>query len=82
MKILVLYFSKTGHTLEAANATVEGIRSAGCEADLVAVSDFRASTVTDYEGLIFGSRVGQAVSRLGVWLSQFSAPWTRCHRIA
>lgn len=55
MKILVLYFSKTGHILEAANATVEGIRSAGSEADLVAVSDFQASMVTDYEGLILGS---------------------------
>ena len=55
MKILILYFSKTGHSLEAANATAEGIRSAGSEADLVAVSDFHASTVADYEGLILGS---------------------------
>ncbi len=55
MKILILYYSKTGHTLEAANATVEGIQSAGSEADLVVVNDFGAATVADYEGLIIGS---------------------------
>jgi len=55
MKVLILYFSKTGHTLEAANATSEGIRSAGAEAELVTVSDFQASMLADYEGLIVGS---------------------------
>ena len=55
MKVLILYSSKTGHTLEAANATAEGIRSAGSEADLVTVSDFQASMVADYEGFIVGS---------------------------
>ena len=55
MKILVLYYSKTGHTQEAANATAEGIRSAGSEADLVAVNDFRAAAVAEYDGIIFGS---------------------------
>jgi len=55
MKILVLYYSKTGHTLEAANATAEGIRSAGSEANVVAVTDFRTNTVAEYDGLILGS---------------------------
>jgi len=55
VKILILYYSKTGHTLEAANATVEGIRSAGSEADLVRVEDFSASMVIAYDGLIVGS---------------------------
>jgi menaquinone-dependent protoporphyrinogen IX oxidase len=31
MKVLILYHTKTGPTLEAANATAEGIRSAGEE---------------------------------------------------
>jgi menaquinone-dependent protoporphyrinogen IX oxidase len=35
MKVLILCFTKTGHTLEAANATAEGIRSVGSEADLL-----------------------------------------------
>ena len=55
MKVLILYYSKTGHTLEAANATADGIRSSGSEADLVAVSDFKADTVADYDALIVGS---------------------------
>jgi hypothetical protein len=55
MKILILYYSKTGHTLEAANATAEGIRSAGSEVNIVAVSDFKASSVADYDGIIVGS---------------------------
>lgn len=55
MKILILYYSKTGHTLEAANATAEGIRSAGSEAELVAVTDFKTDTLTEVDGLIVGS---------------------------
>jgi len=55
MRVLVLYYSKTGHTLEAAKATAEGIRSAGSEAHLVAVDDVRAAALPDHEGLILGS---------------------------
>ncbi len=55
MKLLILYHSKTGHTLEAVNAVAEGIRSAGSTVDLVAVSDFQAASVSDYDGLIAGS---------------------------
>ena len=55
MKILILYFTKTGHTLEAANATAEGIRSAGSEVDLVAAQEFGSAQLTGYDGLIVGS---------------------------
>lgn len=55
MKILILYHSKTGHTLEAANATASGIRSAGSEADIVAVKDFNQNTLDNYDALILGS---------------------------
>lgn len=55
MKVLVLYYSKTGHALEAANATAEGIRAAGSEARLVAATDFRAGAVAEHEGLIVAS---------------------------
>lgn len=55
MKVLILYYSKTGHTLEAVNATAEGIRSAGSEADLVPVADFTADSLSPYDGLIIGS---------------------------
>ena len=55
MKVLILYFTKTGHTLEAVEATAGGIRAAGSEADIVAVGDFRAAMVADYDGFIVGS---------------------------
>ena len=55
MKILILYHSKSGHTLEAAHATASGIRAAGSEAKIVAVKDFNANTLSDYDGLIIGS---------------------------
>ncbi|MFI4913254.1 MAG: flavodoxin family protein [Sedimentisphaeraceae bacterium JB056] len=55
MKVLILYYSKSGHTLEAANATAEGIRLAGSEVDIVAVNNFEVSMLTDYDGIIIGS---------------------------
>jgi multimeric flavodoxin WrbA len=55
MKVLILYHTKTGHTLEAANAVAEGIRSAGSEADLVTAKDFGPGQLTDYDALIVGS---------------------------
>ncbi|MEZ4599552.1 MAG: hypothetical protein R2940_07160 [Syntrophotaleaceae bacterium] len=55
MKILILYFSKTGHTLEAVQATAEGIRAAGSEADIVEVNDFDPAAVASYEGFILAS---------------------------
>jgi flavorubredoxin len=55
MKVLLLYHTKTGHTLEAANAVAEGIRSTGSEVDLVAAKEFAAGQVADYDALIVGS---------------------------
>jgi hypothetical protein len=55
MKVLILYFTKTGHTLEAAKATAEGIRSAGSEADLIAAQAFDAAQLAGHEALIVAS---------------------------
>jgi flavodoxin len=55
MKVLILYFTKTGHTLEAANAAAEGIRSAGSEADLVTVKGFDTARLKDYDAFIVAS---------------------------
>ena len=52
MKVLILYYTKTGHTLEAANATAEGIRSAGSEADMVSVKNWTPASVADCDALI------------------------------
>jgi multimeric flavodoxin WrbA len=55
VKVLILYHTKTGHTLEAANATAEGIRSADSEASLVTAKEFSGSQLADYDALIVGS---------------------------
>jgi multimeric flavodoxin WrbA len=55
MKVLLVYFTKTGHTLEAANATAEGIRAAGSEVDLVTAQSFEGHQLAGYEALIAAS---------------------------
>ena len=40
MNAIILYYSKTGHTLDAANAVAEGIRGVGGRVDVVSVYDF------------------------------------------
>jgi menaquinone-dependent protoporphyrinogen IX oxidase len=55
MKVLILYFTKTGHTLEAVNATAEGIRSAGSQVDVVSAGDFSADRLTGHGVLLVGS---------------------------
>lgn len=55
MKILILYYSKTGHTLEAVNAVAEGIRQSGARADLFSVEQFDEAMITEYDGFIVGS---------------------------
>jgi flavodoxin len=51
----LLYYSKTGHTLEAANAIVQGIQSAGGSVTLVLAKDFTPQTINQYDVLIVGS---------------------------
>ena len=55
MKVLVLYFTKTGHTLEAADATAEGIRSAGSEAELIAAEGFDSAQLAGCNALVVAS---------------------------
>ena len=55
MKILILYHTKTGHILEAADAVAEGIRSAGSDVDLIPVRDFDPGQLADYDALIVAS---------------------------
>jgi len=64
MKTLILYHSKTGHTLEAAHAMAEGIRSAGSEVELVATSEFQPDLLAECDALVVGSpcRAGSITS--------------------
>jgi multimeric flavodoxin WrbA len=55
MKVLILYYTKTGHTLEAVNAVAEGIKNAGSGVEIVNVKDFVADKVSGFDALIVGS---------------------------
>lgn len=55
MKTLVLYHTKTGHTLEAINPIVESIIASGGEAKVVLAKDFVTQIIHDYESLIVAS---------------------------
>jgi len=55
MKIAILFYSKTGHTLEAANAIAEGIKSQGSKVDLININSLEISVLKNYDGIIVGS---------------------------
>ncbi|KGE17727.1 flavodoxin [Paenibacillus wynnii] len=54
-KVLVAYASLTGNTEEIAELIVEGIREAGGEAVLKAVTDCNAVEIQSYEGVLLGA---------------------------
>lgn len=55
MRVLILYFTKTGHTLEAAHATAEGIKASGGEVKLVNIKDFSANMLEEFDAFIVAS---------------------------
>ena len=55
MNVLIIYHTKTGHTLEAATAVAEGVRAAGGAAEVVGVKDFDAAMVERSDGVIVAS---------------------------
>ena len=54
-KILVVYYSRTGHTGQMAEEVVVGVRSTGAEADLCEVGSCTLEQLLDYDGIIAGS---------------------------
>ncbi|MBU2617567.1 MAG: NAD(P)H-dependent oxidoreductase [Euryarchaeota archaeon] len=57
VKVLVTYYSKTGHTEELAKAVAEGVREAGGTAALKKVSEVDVAELPTYDGIIIGSPV-------------------------
>jgi len=55
VKILILYFSKTGNTKKLARAVHDGVREAGVKCDLKSVTSFRLTGLPRYDGIILGS---------------------------
>jgi NAD(P)H dehydrogenase (quinone) len=55
MKILVGYYSRTGHTKAMAEAIAEGIQKENVACDLKEIKDIAPDQLLDYDGLVFGS---------------------------
>ncbi|UCD19879.1 MAG: NAD(P)H-dependent oxidoreductase [candidate division WOR-3 bacterium] len=55
MKILVAYYSRSGHTKEMAQAIAKGVRNEGVECDLRDISEVNVDDLLDYDALLFGS---------------------------
>ncbi len=56
MKVGILYYSKTGHTLDAAKAIAEGIKKSGTnQVDLINANSVEIAILKIYDGIIFGS---------------------------
>ncbi len=55
MKTLIVYHTKTGHTLEAVKPIVAAIKNAGAEAKVVLAKDFETHMISDCESLIIAS---------------------------
>ena len=54
-RALIVYFTKTGHTLDAANYVAEGLKSAGVDADVVDVEEVEDVALDDYAAVAVGS---------------------------
>jgi len=55
MKILVGYYSRTGHTKKMAQAIAKGVKDEGIECDLREISAVKVDDLLDYDALVFGS---------------------------
>ncbi len=53
-KVAVVYWSGTGNTEVMANTVVEGIQTAGTEAELFTASAFDVSKMDEYDAVAFG----------------------------
>lgn len=54
-KILVAYFSRTGHTRHMADAVAEGVRSVGAQVDVRPLAEVKPRELLDYHGIVMGS---------------------------
>ncbi len=54
-KVLVIYYSRSGHTKKMADSICEGVKKEGLEAVLKNVKDVPVRDLLKYEGIIIGS---------------------------
>jgi len=55
MKVLIGYYSRTGHTKKMAEVISEGVRKAGLDVTVKRVNDIKPSELLNYQAIIFGS---------------------------
>ncbi|MDM8271267.1 flavodoxin domain-containing protein [Thermophilibacter provencensis] len=70
-----MYWTSTGNTEEMARALEEGVGEAGGTARLVAVADFSADEVSDYDALAFGC---PAMGAEELEADEFEPVWDAC----
>jgi len=56
-KVLVTYFSKSGHTEEMAQHVADGVQQAGVEVAVRPVGEVKLESLLGYDGIIVGSPV-------------------------
>ena len=56
-KVLITYFSHSGHTEKLANLIAGGVREGGVEVTVKPVAQTSASQLLDYDGIVIGSPV-------------------------
>ena len=54
-KVLIVYYSQTGHTEKMANAVEEAVKEEGVEAVKKRVEDVQADELLEFDGIIIGS---------------------------
>lgn len=54
-KVLVVYYSRTGHTQEMADAIAKGAQTAGAQAVCSAVQDVNVKDLVEYDAIVIGS---------------------------
>lgn len=54
-KILICYYSRSGHTKAMAYMIADGVRSSEVEVDVKKVADVKPSDLLKYDGIVFGS---------------------------
>jgi len=71
-RILISYFSKTGHTKAMAEEVAKGASIEGCDVMLKAVSDTSVDDMRDADAVVFGSPTyyGGAASELKLLIDQ------------
>lgn len=55
MKILVIYYSRSGNTQQMAELITKGVKSENVEVELKDVAEVKAIELLDYDGIIIGS---------------------------